>query len=212
MRVVMERDADSSAEPGAPLPVLGAPPRERADAARNRLKVLAAAERLFFEQGPECVSMDAIAAAAGVGKGTLFRRFGDRAGLARALLEERESRFQEALIRGEPPLGPGAPPRDRLIAFGEALIALLELHGPILVAAEAGAGGARFRSPVYATYRAHVTLLIREADPELDADYVADVLLAALAAELFVYQRHGREMERARIRAGWTELVRRLLP
>lgn len=58
------------------------PPRERADAARNRAKVLAAATKLFAEEGVEAVSMDAVAAEAGVGKGTLFRRFGDKAGLA----------------------------------------------------------------------------------------------------------------------------------
>ena len=96
-------------------------PRERADAARNRVKVLAAAEELFARHGPDCVSMEAIAAAAGVGKGTLFRRFGDRAGLARALLDDRERRLQDDMIRGEPPLGPGAPPCERLIAFGRLL-------------------------------------------------------------------------------------------
>src|SRR3954463_12923529 len=104
------------------LPIAEATPRERADAARNRVKVLAAAEELFARHGPECVSMEAIATAAGVGKGTLFRRFGDRAGLARALLDERERRLQDDMIRGAPPLGPGAPPRERLIAFGRAIL------------------------------------------------------------------------------------------
>jgi AcrR family transcriptional regulator len=75
-------------------------PPERADAARNRRRILAAAEKLFAENGVSCTSMDAIAAEAGVGKGTLFRRFGDRASLARALLSERDSGFQEAFIRG----------------------------------------------------------------------------------------------------------------
>ena len=53
----------------------------------------------------------------GVGKGTLFRRFGDRAGLARALLDESERRLQDGFLHGPPPLGPGAPPRARLKAF-----------------------------------------------------------------------------------------------
>ena len=60
----------------------------RADALRNRESVLAAAGRLFDAAAdPDQVSMDDIAAAAGVGKGTLFRRFGDRIGLVRALYE-----------------------------------------------------------------------------------------------------------------------------
>src|SRR5207249_4161704 len=53
---------------------VGAPPKERADAARNRARILDAAERLFREHGVAAVSMDQIAQAAKVGKGTLFRR------------------------------------------------------------------------------------------------------------------------------------------
>src|SRR5215471_16724136 len=66
------------------------PPRERADAARNRAAVLQAAARLFAEHGVAAVSMDQVAAAAGVGKGMVFRRFGDKSGLAAALLDARE--------------------------------------------------------------------------------------------------------------------------
>ncbi|MGP0049468.1 MAG: TetR/AcrR family transcriptional regulator, partial [Solirubrobacteraceae bacterium] len=87
------------------LPLLGAP-IERADAARNRQRILEAAERLFARDGVACTSMDAIAAEARVGKGTLFRRFGDRASLALALLEASERAFQDAFIRGPAPLGP----------------------------------------------------------------------------------------------------------
>src|SRR3954468_24805728 len=91
------------------LPTIDPEPCERADAARNRRRILSAAARLIEERGVEHVSMDAIAADAGVGKGTLFRRFGDRSGLVMGLLDERTREFQDALIRGEPPLGPGAP-------------------------------------------------------------------------------------------------------
>src|SRR5688500_13766774 len=82
---------------------------ERADAARNRAKVLEAAGDLFRERGVENVSMDDIAAAAGVGKGTLFRRFGDRPGLVRTLVQSLDGQFHDALAHGPPPLGPGAP-------------------------------------------------------------------------------------------------------
>src|SRR3954462_3976914 len=96
------------------LPVLGSEPRERADAARNRQKVLEAAACLFAREGADRVSMEAIAAHAGVGKGTLFRRFGDRASLARAVIGEVERQLQESIIRGPAPLGPGAPTSERL--------------------------------------------------------------------------------------------------
>ena len=75
-----------------------------------------------------------------MGKGTLFRRFGDRASLARAVLSEHEIELQDALLRGEPPLGPGAPPLERLIAFGEAYVAFLERHGALLRSAEGSHG------------------------------------------------------------------------
>ena len=172
-------------------------------------KVLAAAERLFAEHGPCSVSMDAVAAAAGVGKGTLFRRFGDRAGLVQAVLSERERRFQEEFIRGPAPLGPGAPPIERLTAFGERLFRHLAEHGDLITIAEAQ--GARYKAAPYGVYRAHVAMLVREADPDCDWEYIADMLLAALGAEHVNYLRTVREMPEDRIAAGWHDLVRRVL-
>src|ERR1700761_4658574 len=113
------------------LPVVGSP-SVRSDAARNRMLILAAAERLFAERGVSCTSMDAIAAEAGVGKGTLFRRFGDRATLALAVLDESTRAMQDAMLHGPAPLGPGAPPCARLRAFGAAMLDHLEAHTDIL--------------------------------------------------------------------------------
>src|SRR3954454_8471351 len=192
------------------LPTLDPEPGERGDAARNRRRILAAAARLFEERGVEQVSMEAIACEAGVGKGTLFRRFGDRAGLVHALLDERERAFQEALIRGDAPLGPGAPPLERLCAFGKALIDHLELHGDLLLAAETGGRWIRFNARVYAMYRTHVAMLIRELDPSLDDDYLADAVLAPLGADIFLYMRRARGMPVDRIAEGYDQLLRRL--
>jgi AcrR family transcriptional regulator len=190
------------------LPISGAVAHERADAARNRLRILAAAESLVAERGVSCVSMEAIAIAAGVGKGTLFRRFGDRSSLMHALLDERERSFQEAFIRGPAPLGPGAPARDRLIAFGEATLENLELNGDLLVAAESE--GARLRHTVYSVHHAHVAGLVREAAPRLDADYAAHLLLAGLSARLVLHQRRTLQWPSERLRRGWAELIARL--
>jgi AcrR family transcriptional regulator len=194
------------------LPVVGAAPRRRADAVRNRALILSTAERLFRERGVENTSMDCIAANAGVGKGTLFRRFGDRASLVRSLLEDREAAFQESFIRGEPPLGPGAPPVERLVAFGHALLDMIACHGDLLLAAESsGAAGARFDHPVNATYRAHLQSLVRAGAPELDAGYTADVLLSMLTAELVMHQLRGREIPLEDLKAGFEAVARRLL-
>lgn len=194
------------------LPVVGTP-RERADAARNRDRILCAAARLFEEtDDPGAVTMDAVAAAAGVGKGTVFRRFGDRAGLMRSLLDEHETAFQEAVIRGEPPLGPGASPAEQLVAFGRGRFELLEKHGPMIASAEAGEHGeARFSSPVYLFYRSHIAILVRECSAAVDADYLTEALLAPLAADVYLYQRQGRGMSFERICDGYADLVERLL-
>ena len=185
---------------------------ERADAARNRRRILTAADRLFTRDGIACTSMDAIATEAGVGKGTLFRRFGDRASLALALIESSEREFQEAFIRGPAPLGPGAPADERLIAFGRALLVHLAAHGDLLIAAQtATTPGRRFDLGPYGAYRAHATLLIRAAAPVLDAEYTADALLASLNVEVVMHQLRGRGMALERLCAGWETLARRAL-
>ena len=106
------------------LPVSGQTVQERGDAARNRGLLLDAARRLIAERGPDAVTMDDIASEAGVGKGTLFRRFGSRAGLMIVLLDEDEQALQRAFLSGPPPLGPSAPPLERLLAYGRARLTL----------------------------------------------------------------------------------------
>ena len=103
----------------------GTIPTERADAARNRRHLLATAREMLAAHGTDTLTMDGLAERAGLGKGTVFRRFGTRAGIFRALLDDAERAFQEQVLSGPPPLGPGAPPLDRLIAYGQARVAFL---------------------------------------------------------------------------------------
>jgi AcrR family transcriptional regulator len=194
------------------LPVIDAAPPVRADAERNREKVLSAAARLFSEHGVENVSMDAIAAAAGVGKGTLFRRFGDRAGLAQALLQEQTSDLQEAMIRGPAPLGPGAPPQERLKAMARAQIALMQDHAELIAAGDAGPPGSKARSAPSQFLRTHIGILVREADPDADWEMLADLLLAPLTAESFLYWCRARGEDAERLLAAFDLIVDRLFP
>lgn len=75
----MNVEESSGARPGRLL---------RADAERNRQRILAAAAELFTERGLE-PSLDDVARHAGVGVGTVYRRFPDKASLADALFDER---------------------------------------------------------------------------------------------------------------------------
>jgi AcrR family transcriptional regulator len=159
---------------------------ERADAARNRAKVLVAADRLFASRGADAVTMEDIARAAGVGRATLYRRYPDRASIAVALLDAHERDLQARLLGGAPPLGPGAPPGDRLAAFYAAMVDLLERHGHLALATEVGSS--RYAVGAYGFWRAHVRALVVAAGAP-DPDVLADVLLAPIAPDLFRYQR-----------------------
>ncbi|MFF5497728.1 TetR/AcrR family transcriptional regulator [Streptomyces aquilus] len=183
--------------------------QERADAARNRTRVLDAAARLFAEHGPGGVSMQDIARAAGVGKGTLYRRYPDIASIAVALLDDHERALQEKLLRGEPPLGPGAPPGERLAAFYQAMVELLDQHTHLVLGTETGRS--RFATGAYGFWRAHVAALLGEAGTE-DREATVDLLLAPLAPEVFQFQRDQLGLDVRQITRALTALARNIVP
>jgi len=155
--------------------------RERADAVRNRARVLDAAQRLFAERGVAAVTMDDLAAAAGVGKGTLYRRFPNKGAVAHALLDEAERDLQFRILSGPPPLGPGSPAVERFVAFVTAYVTFAVRTLPLLVPAEAGPG-ARLHSGAHAFWRQHCRHLLATAGAP-DALLRADMILAALSAD-----------------------------
>lgn len=159
---------------------------ERADAARNRARVLAAAADLFATRDPRTVTMDDIAKAAGVGRATVYRRYPDTWSIAVALLDEYERTLQERLLHGDPPLGPGAPPATRLAAFYAAMIELLDAHADLVLGTETG--GARFVTGAYGFWSAHVRSLLVDAGTA-DPDALIDTLLAPVSAEVHRHQR-----------------------
>jgi AcrR family transcriptional regulator len=200
--VVLDESNGPQSASSTDVPLTSGPPRrERADAVRNRRRILDAAAALFAAHGVEQVSMDAIATAAGVGKGTLFRRFGDRAGLAAALLHERESDLQEAILRGPAPLGPGeggadasdAPePADRVEAFVRAYLHYVFGNLELVRASETASPGARYRIGAYRFWRHHLTVLLTAGGHGAErAEILAETLLAPLAAESLSAQLEG---------------------
>ncbi|MEU0810472.1 TetR/AcrR family transcriptional regulator [Streptomyces sp. NPDC005970] len=157
---------------------------ERADAARNRRAILRATEELLAECGAEHVSLDRVAAAAGVGKGTVFRRFGSRTGLFRALLADRAAQLAEAIHEEAAPLGTAAPPGERLSAFLDTLAGIAERHLSLIAAHERACGDGKLDDPTYRGWHAHLCELLRELRPGLDAEFAAHLLLAAFDGEL----------------------------
>lgn len=168
------------------LPVDDSAPSERGDAARNRVLLLDAARRLIADRGAEAVTMDDVAAAAGVGKGTLFRRFGSRAGLMLVLLDEDEKVQQQAFMFGPAPLGPGAPPLERLLAYGRERLRFVWDHRALL--SDAGRDPLmRFNAPA-TLHHTHVRMLLQSAGTTGDLDAQVDALTALLDADYVGHQ------------------------
>jgi len=192
----------------------GTEPAERADAARNRRLLLATAREMLAADGADKLTMDALAERAGLGKGTVFRRFGTRAGIFRALLDDAERSFQELVLTGPPPLGPGAPPLDRLVAYGRARIGFLIENRDIARATLDGSDliPAGSRTPMS---QLHIRVLLGQMDlGPADLDVLAVQLSAALDGPLLLYLSADDLAEPAarsaeRIARGWQDLIHR---
>lgn len=85
----------------------------RADAVRNREKVIAAAEQVFAEQGVDA-GIPEIAERAGVGKGTVYRNFETKDDLVAAILIRRMDRFDQDILEALESDDPGTAFRAAL--------------------------------------------------------------------------------------------------
>ena len=188
------------------LPLLGSPPPERRDAARNRERLLDAAIALVERCGAPVVTMDAVAAAAGVGKGTVFRRFGSREGLMAAVLDHSETEWQGLVLSGPPPLGPGADAWDRLLAFGRSRLETTLVHAELI--REAGRTASR-AGGAYGFTLTHVRYLLGQLGVTGNIPILATALMAPL--ELPITEPHVLDdFPVDRVHEGWVDLARRI--
>ncbi|MGG7575764.1 TetR/AcrR family transcriptional regulator [Streptomyces sirii] len=175
--------------------------RPRKDAARNRAAVLAAADTLFARcQSPEEVTMADIAAAAGVGKGTLFRAFGDRTGLIRALCEARLEPIRTAVEEGPPPLGPAAAPLQRVPALLDAVLCFKLDNRHLALALEQTGSDSPYRTAHYERWHTLLRDLLEQIPGSIDSDFTAHALLAATRADLVEYLTGEKRMPREEMR------------
>lgn len=190
------------------LPMADAPPPERADAARNRQRLLMAAERLVASRGADALTMSALAAEAGVGKGTLFRRFDSREGLMGALLDHTEAEWQGAVMTGPPPLGPGAETWDRLLAFGRSRLETTLNHADLI--RNAGRGGSTRSIAAYSFAMMHLRHLLHELGVTGDLPLLATALMAPLELPILEQQVRAEGLLVERVYAGWVDLAGRI--
>ena len=190
---------------------------ERSDAARNRRVILRTARTLFEERGVTCVTMEEIARASGVGKGTLYRRFPHKGFLCQALLDEPTRHLQEQTL--EILREPGTAALEKLDAFLDRLVVFTAENLDLLYGGNEPLCGAdrleRFSHPAYDWRRSTVLGLLRtaanegEVDGSLDLEYLATALLAPLDVDLFYYQHRVQGLPSWRISSGVRDLVPR---
>ena len=96
----------------------------RADAQRNRERLIEVAREVFREQGYDA-SLDEVAKRAGVGAGTLYRHFPSREVLLDAIMQSWVDRVNDS---ADKVLAHEGPPRDLLLAWFESYVALISLH------------------------------------------------------------------------------------
>jgi len=192
---------------------------ERSDAAANRARILAAADRLFAEKGVAAVHMAEIAASAGVGKGTLYRRFCNKGELALSLMDAQLKEFQDDQLAAMRRMtAAGVPFLEQLTHFLAALVAFTETHMPLLYEAQQHTQALdeeEVSRPHFWQYMTVHALLRRalgagELPEEVDTAYAAEALLAPLSAETFRFQTEHLGFSTERIAGGLRMMVRGL--
>lgn len=196
---------------GRPTPEVS----ERSDAARNRRAILETARALFGVRGVTRVTMEEVAREAGVGKGTLYRRFPNKEVLCQALLDEPTREFQAetlALLRDE-----AVAPLDKLDRFLDRLVGFTEQNLDLLYGGHHALLGAErlalLSSPAYDWRRSTVLGLLRAAvregdlTPNADVEYLAEALNAPLHVDLYYHQRRVEGLSVERISAGLRSLI-----
>jgi AcrR family transcriptional regulator len=187
---------------------------QRSDAIRNRAAVLAAAAKLFASAGqPSRVTMDQVAAEAGVGKGTLFRAFGSRAELVQALCAQQTETIRQAVESGLAPLGPGGDPRARIMALLDALL-VMHLDNPhlMLAAEDPFRGTTLYQNPDYQWAHELLGQFLSDAGADADNTLLAHVLLGAIRAGLVNELTANEHVPREKLRADLSDIVATLVP
>ena len=192
---------------------------ERRDAAEHRQLILEVAQHLFAEQGVDAVSMHQIAMAAGIGQGTLYRRYAHKGELCMDLMRERYERFAEE-VEGLIEANATSSALERLDLILAHIVAFLEEHGALL--GPVAAPDMRYapcseadksrqfsfqQESFYPWLHQLFTELLAEAVEQgdlvsLDVPYTSDAILSVLHPMFYRFQRQERGFSPERILQG----------
>lgn len=178
----------------------------RSDAVKNRRLLLDTAARLFAQQGVDEITMSAVAQAAGVGKGTLYRHFASKAELCHALLDQEQRDLQENTLRRL--RGSANPPLDDLRWFVEQVIGFVYRNVPLLNTFD-NPTVSSLDFPPHRWWWQTIRALLVQVGTLDDLDYAVDALYVMLDAHTIQFQMNSRGYDQARIVGGLHELIER---
>ncbi|MDX2137704.1 MAG: helix-turn-helix domain-containing protein [Chloroflexota bacterium] len=182
--------------------------QKRADAVENYALLLETAKRLFDEQGVEHVSMSAIAEAAGVGKGTLYRHFPNKVALTQALLDADQRDLQARTFAYL--AQPGDPVQHLRWFMGEAF-AFVSRNLTHMYSENPQVAWSLLDHPAHLWWRLTIRGLLARIHPGTDVDYAADVLYVMLDARTIAFQRNALGYDVDRMVSGLLATVDRFV-
>jgi AcrR family transcriptional regulator len=172
--------------------------KERQDAIENRRLILETAHVLFQEHGVDNVSMQEIAQTAGVGKGTLYRRYKDKGDLCSDLVQKRFLHFKEQLSAYLDDME-NCSPMVQLQRVLREYVNMVEELSKWLKVIQAydclkGRSATYFHSEPYVFMYKTIHSLLTEMERQrliesMDLSYTTDVFLAAISPDFYLYQR-----------------------
>lgn len=183
--------------------------RSRADAMKNRALLLATAKRLFTEQKVADVTMSAVADAAGVGKGTLYRHFENKFELSMALLDEDQRNLQDRTLSRMREEGPTI---DTLKWFIAEVLLFTERNSELLCvsAGENGPVGS-LAHPAHWWWRQTIRGLVAQINPRCDADYLADAIFVLLDVHNIYFLQRERGYSLQQITTNMQDMIANML-
>ena len=213
---MLEERRDAAPLPGFPRSLETRERHERRDAREHRQRILQVAHTLFTKHGVQAVSMHQIAKAAGIGQGTLYRRYAHKGELCMDLLREHHEQLMQDtatfLLTSTT-----TPVLERLDGVLARSIAFLEEQGALLGPVAMTEMRDRLCDKPEFSHDDHLSFylwlhdlfasLLDEAVKqgelaELDSSFTADAILTTLNPMFYNFQRHERGLSPERILQG----------
>jgi AcrR family transcriptional regulator len=182
--------------------------KERKDSIEHRRIILQEAQTLFTEYGVDSVTMHQIAKSAGIGQGTLYRRYAHKGELCQDLMMESSQRVCDE-IKSYLDANQQLSEKERLTMFLELSLDFIESHSHWLVSIQAptceGRQSLMYQSPLYSFMHNAIKQLLDEAAPKTnvssaDGAFRADTMLASMNPELYLFMRRERGYSKEEIK------------